>query len=210
MNISAVAILIGYLIGSISPSYILGRLLRGIDIRDYGDGNAGGLNTYHVLGLRPAIVTVVFDLSKGLVSMYFASILGASLICIQLAGLAAILGHVFPLYLKFRGGKGIGTAVGILFYYLYLMIKNDWLSPLWLFIYVASVILIFYISRRKEILGAIALPLLLVIILFSSPLNLVTAFAGLLILYMFFINFLINIYKKQTVEQEKSHSLSNN
>lgn len=210
MNISAVAILIGYLIGSISPSYILGRLLRGIDIRDYGDGNAGGMNTYYVLGLKPAIITVVFDLSKGLVSMYFASILGASLICIQLAGLAAILGHVFPLYLKFRGGKGIGTAVGILFYYLYLMIKNDWLSPLWLFIYVASVILIFYISRRKEILGAIALPLLLVIILFSSPLNLVTAFAGLLILYMFFINFLINIYKKQTVEQEKSHSLSNN
>ncbi len=199
MNVSVGVILLGYLIGSISPSYILGKLLKGIDIREHGDSNAGGMNTYYVLGFRPAIITVVFDLSKGLISMYLASILGASPVCIQLTGLAAILGHVFPIYLKFRGGKGIGTAVGILFYYLYLMIKNGWLSPLWLVIYIVAVILIFYISRRKEILGAIALPLLLAIILFSSPLNLVTAFAGILILYMFFINFLINIYKNESV-----------
>ena len=210
MNISVAAILLGYLIGSISPSYLLGKLLRGIDIREHGDGNAGGMNTYYVLGLRPAIITVIFDLSKGLLSMHVAFILGVSPLCIQLTGLAAILGHVFPVYLKFRGGKGIGTAVGILFYYLYLMIKNDWLSPLWLLIYIVAVILIFYISRRKEILGAIALPLLLTIILFNSPLNLVTIFASIIILYMFFINFLINIYKKQPAEQEKSHSLSNN
>jgi len=203
MNISVAAILLGYLIGSISPSYILGKLLRDIDIREHGDGNAGGLNTYHVLGLRPAIITVVFDLSKGLISMYIASLLSTSPICIQLTGMAAILGHVFPFYLKFKGGKGIGTAVGILFYYLYLMIKNDWLSPYWLLIYIASIILIFYITRRKEVLGVIALPLLLAIILFSCPLNLVTTFAGILILYMFFINILINIYKKQPVEQEQ-------
>jgi len=134
MNISVAAILLGYLIGSISPSYILGKLLRDIDIREHGDGNAGGMNTYYVLGLRPAIITVVFDLSKGLISMYLATLLGASPICIQLTGMAAILGHVFPFYLKFKGGKGIGTAVGILFYYLYLIIKNDWLSPYWLLI----------------------------------------------------------------------------
>ncbi len=203
MNISFAAILLGYLIGSISPSFILGKLLRGIDIRDHGDGNAGGMNTYYVLGLRPAIITVVFYHSKGLISMYIAFLLGASPVCIQLTGIAAILGHVFPFYLKFRGGKGIGTAVGILFYYLYLMIKNDWLSPLWLLIYVVFIILIFYITRRKEVLGIIALPLLLAVILFSCPLNLVTAFAGILILYMFFVNFLINIYKKQPVEQEQ-------
>lgn len=202
MNISLIVILFGYLIGSISPAHMLGKLLAGIDIRQHGDGNAGGMNVYYVLGLKPAAITAIFDLSKGLISMYIASILGASLICIQLTGLAAVLGHVFPFYLRLKGGKGIGTSVGILFYYLYLMLKNQWLSFYWLIIYIAGLILLFYLTRKKEIVGLIALPLLLALIILSSPLNLITSFAGLLVIYMFFINFLINIYKKKPLEQE--------
>lgn len=86
-------ILLGYLIGSLSPAYILGKLLKGIDIREHGDGNAGGMNVYYVLGLKPAVVTGIFDLSKALISMYIASLLGGSSIFIHLTGIAAIAGH---------------------------------------------------------------------------------------------------------------------
>jgi len=68
-------IFFGYLKGSISPAYILGKLLRGIDIRQHGDGNAGRMNVYYVLGLKPTVITAIFDLSKGLISMYIASLL---------------------------------------------------------------------------------------------------------------------------------------
>lgn len=202
MNISFIAILLGYFIGSISPSYVLGKLLKGIDIREHGDGNAGGTNAYHVLGFKAAAITIIFDLSKGLISIYIASVLGASPIFIHLTGLAAVLGHVFPFYLKFRGGKGIGTSIGILFYYLYLMIKNQWLSIYWLLIYVLVVALLFYIIRKKEIVGIISLPLLLALIFLASPLNLITTCAGVLVIYIFFMNFFLNIYRRKPLEQE--------
>jgi glycerol-3-phosphate acyltransferase PlsY len=202
MNISFMAVFLGYLIGSISLAYLLGKLLRGIDIREHGDGNAGGMNVYYVLGLKPAVVTVIFDLSKGLISMYVVSLLGANSIFIHLTGLAAVAGHVFPFYLKFKGGKGIGTCLGILFYYLYLMLKNQWLSFYWLIIYLVGIILFYFITRKKELLGVVALPLLLVIILLSSPLNSITIFAGLVIMYIFFINVLINIFRKSPLGQE--------
>jgi glycerol-3-phosphate acyltransferase PlsY len=202
MDISFAVIFLGYFIGSVSPSYILGKLLRGIDIREHGDGNAGGMNAYHVLGLKPAVITAVFDLSKGLISMYIASLLVTKPAFIHLTGLAAILGHVLPFYLQFRGGKGIGTSVGILFYYVYIMLKNQWLPFYWLIIYILGIMILFYLTRRKEIVGVVALPLLLVIVILSSPLNLITAFAGLLLIYMFFVNFFINIYKRTRAEQE--------
>ena len=195
-------ILIGYFIGSISPAYILGEILRGIDIRRHGDGNAGGMNVYYVLGLKPAIVTVIFDLSKGLISMYIASILGTSSIWIHLTGFAAVSGHVFPFYLKFKGGKGIGTSIGILFYYLFIMLKSQWLPFYWLIIFVLGVVLLFFIIRKREIVGLIALPLLLGLIFLSSPFNVITAFAGLIIIYIFAINFLINILRKKPLAQE--------
>ncbi|MFQ6082867.1 MAG: glycerol-3-phosphate acyltransferase [Candidatus Aminicenantia bacterium] len=201
-HFSLISILIGYLIGSISPAYILGKLLKGIDIREHGDGNAGGMNVYNVLGIKPAIVTVIFDLSKGLISMYIASILGVGVLYIYSTGMAAILGHVFPFYLKFKGGKGIGTATGILFYYIYLMLKNQWLAYYWLIIYIAGIILVFYITRKGEIVGLIALPSLFALVFLTSPLNSITIFSGIIIFYMFSINFLINIYKKKPIKQE--------
>ncbi|MFQ6069901.1 MAG: glycerol-3-phosphate acyltransferase [Candidatus Aminicenantales bacterium] len=197
-------LIIGYALGSLSPAYFLGKLLKGIDIRQHGDGNAGGLNAYNVLGAWPALVTVIFDLFKGLVSMYIASLLGAGSIFVHLAGLTAVLGHVFPFYLGFRGGKGIGTSMGILFYYLYLMLRNQWLSLPWLLGYVGMVILLFFIVKRKEIVGLISLPLLLGLIFLSSPLRPVTLFAALLVLYIFLMNFYLNIYRKKPAVQQVS------
>ena len=99
MNPLFIALLLlgGYLFGSISPSYILGRLLKNIDIREHGTKNAGATNVYKVLGLGPAVITVVFDLSKGLLIMYAAHLLGASPPIMHIAGFAAVLGHVYAL-----------------------------------------------------------------------------------------------------------------
>jgi len=68
--------ILGYLIGAISPSYFLGKILKGIDIREHGDHNAGTLNTLHVLGLLPAIITAFFDLTKGLIVALLACYIG--------------------------------------------------------------------------------------------------------------------------------------
>ncbi|MCP2519395.1 glycerol-3-phosphate acyltransferase [Candidatus Aminicenantes bacterium AC-335-A11] len=193
--VNLISLLIGYLIGSFSPSYFLGKLLKGIDIREHGDGNAGGTNVYYVLGLKPAIVVALADMSKGLISMYLAYKLGASNLFIHLAGLSAIAGHVFPFYLSFRGGKGIATGMGILFYYFYVLMSNKWLPYYVFLLYLVFIFLVYFITRRKEILGIIALPSLLILILIFAPFNLVTIFSGIIIIYIFIMNFALNILK---------------
>jgi len=96
------SIIIGYAIGSLSPAYFLGKVLKNVDIREVGDKNAGTSNVYKVLGIIPAIITATYDLSKGLLAMLVASLIGVPEPIIYLSGLAAIVGHVFPFYLNFR------------------------------------------------------------------------------------------------------------
>jgi len=112
----ALAIFTGSLLGSVNPAFFFGKILRGIDIREHGTKNAGTTNTKKVLGIGPAIVTAIFDLSKGLIAIWIASALGPPPVWAYLAGLSAIFGHIFPFYLNFRGGQGTATAVGLLFY----------------------------------------------------------------------------------------------
>jgi len=194
MNIiSLLSLFLGYMIGSLSPSYFLGKLIKSIDIREHGDGNAGGSNVYHVVGLKAAVIVVIFDLSKGLISMYIASRLGVGDLFVHIAGLAAVAGHVFPFYLSFRGGKGIGTSLGILFYYFYTMIRNTWLTLYLLLFLIFILFVVHFVTRKKEILGLIALPSLLVIVLISSPFNLITVFSGIYIIYIFVVNIVLNI-----------------
>lgn len=103
--------IIAYLIGSVSNSYILGKIFKMKDIRDYGSKNAGATNAFRVLGAKLGIITLFLDIFKGvlavLISKYF-DIEFASYIAI----LGAVLGHDFPFYLKFNAGKGVSTTVG--------------------------------------------------------------------------------------------------
>lgn len=200
------AIIIGYLLGSISPSYILGKVLRGIDIREHGTGNAGTTNAKRVLGLGPAIICAIYDLAKGLVSMWIAYLLGVSEVFIFTAGFAAIVGHVFPFYLGFRGGQGVGTAVGIL---LYLLVRFLWVDPstgflqlylgqagqvglpgLDLLILAIMVLSLLIITRTGELIGIIVLPILAYFILKNYGANNWTVFSVIIITFIFGINFL--------------------
>jgi len=110
--------LAGYLLGSISGSLVLGRL-RGIDIRAMGSGNAGGTNALRTVGWGFALGVVLIDVGKGWVAAGLLPLLfaeGGSTEFLHygaVAGFAAVLGHIWPLYFRFRGGKGAGTAVGV-------------------------------------------------------------------------------------------------
>jgi len=108
-----IALLIGaYLLGSIPTALILSRRLKGVDIREAGNGNMGAQNTYHVLGQKPAIFVFIIDLIKGALPVLIAQFWGFDLYIQYLAGICAILGHDFPVFAGFKGGQGTATTAG--------------------------------------------------------------------------------------------------
>jgi acyl phosphate:glycerol-3-phosphate acyltransferase len=107
------AIVIGYLLGSISFSYLLTQLLKGYDIRQHGSGNAGATNMLRVVGKWPAITVFLLDLLKGMVAVWVGSMLTHDPVVMLLSGVASIVGHNWPIFLGFRGGKGIATTIGV-------------------------------------------------------------------------------------------------
>lgn len=110
----ALAIIIGYLLGSIPPAYIAGRLVKGIDIRQVGGGNVGTLNVMREIGAASGIAVLIVDIAKGSLAVLIAQWLGVSTLFVFIAGFAAIVGHNWPVFLQFRGGKGAATTLGVL------------------------------------------------------------------------------------------------
>ncbi len=115
-------ILTCYLIGSIPPAYILGRILKKTDIREHGSGNVGFTNALRVLGVVPGIITLVIDIAKGFLPIwcirqygwFVAERFGVPIdVSMALCGIAVIAGHNWPIYIGFRGGKGVATGCGI-------------------------------------------------------------------------------------------------
>ncbi len=111
---AALLIATAYLLGSLSGSLLLGRL-RGVDIRRQGSGNAGGTNALRTQGWKFALGTVLVDVGKGVLAVWLAQRYGGAIDWLPwAAGAAAVLGHVWPVFHGFRGGKGAGTLVGAL------------------------------------------------------------------------------------------------
>ncbi|OAB32632.1 acyl-phosphate glycerol 3-phosphate acyltransferase [Paenibacillus macquariensis subsp. defensor] len=115
MLMQIISLIMSYLIGSISFSVLLAKMLKGIDIRQHGSGNAGATNTLRILGKGPAIVVLCLDVLKGIIAVWLGKWLGGDVAWIPaLCGIAAIIGHNWPLYFHFRGGKGVATTIGVL------------------------------------------------------------------------------------------------
>ncbi|QHA92329.1 glycerol-3-phosphate 1-O-acyltransferase PlsY [Bacillus sp. N1-1] len=111
-----IAILIciaAYLLGSISFSYLIAKFVKKIDIRDHGSGNAGATNTLRVLGTGPAIAVLALDVIKGILAVWLGYWFSSEPIVPFLAGISAILGHNWPIFFGFRGGKGVATTIGV-------------------------------------------------------------------------------------------------
>ncbi len=163
MMISVVVLLSAYVLGSVSGSLLLGRL-RGVDIRMQGSGNAGGTNALRTQGWKFALGTVLIDLGKGLLAVWLAQVVFVP----APAGLpyaalfAAILGHVWPLFHGFRGGKGAGTLVGgliLLWPFALLPVLSVWLLCLGLSGFVGL----------ATVLAALSLPLTALATAADSP-----------------------------------------
>jgi glycerol-3-phosphate acyltransferase PlsY len=104
-----------YFVGAIPTSYLAGRIFRGIDLREHGSKNLGATNVYRTLGWKYAIPVGLFDIAKGAVPvLLFAPLVSDSQLFALACGIAAILGHVFSVFVRFRGGKGVATAAGVM------------------------------------------------------------------------------------------------
>ncbi len=114
-------VLLAYLLGSIPTSVWIGKVFYNIDVREFGSGNAGATNTFRVLGKKAGIPVLIIDILKGslAVSLSFLSVYeinSSGFINLQLAlGIAALIGHIFPIFAGFRGGKGVATILGVVF-----------------------------------------------------------------------------------------------
>lgn len=114
--------IIAYLLGSISFSVIFTKKFAGFDVRKKGSGNAGSTNVLRTAGKKPAILTLLCDIAKGVLAVFIASLVGkickadinTSAILIQIAGICVVIGHTFPIFFGFKGGKGVATALGVL------------------------------------------------------------------------------------------------
>ncbi len=112
IGITAVVVVLGYLLGSIPTGFIVGSW-AGVDVRKSGSGNVGATNVARVVGKRQGIFTLAVDIAKGFVPVFIALQLGLNTTSVAMTAVAAFLGHLFPIFLRFKGGKGVATAFGI-------------------------------------------------------------------------------------------------
>ena len=157
-------LLISYVTGSTPSSIIVGKVVKGIDIREHGSGNAGGTNVFRVLGWKPALVVIIVDIFKGwLPTAIYATTLfqdqpiqdiGAVQI---LCGFAAVLGHTYTMFAGFKGGKGVGTLGGMLIALFPIAV------PLCIIVFAIVLILTGYVSLGS-IIASVSLPIILLIL----------------------------------------------
>ncbi len=107
-----------YLLGSVPSGYLIGKAFKGIDIRDFGSGNIGFTNVLRAIGTFPALIVLIIDITKGIISVYlgffFAQLMGIDCqVMGGIGGLASIVGHNWPIFLKFKGGKGVAVTAGV-------------------------------------------------------------------------------------------------
>lgn len=151
INIIA-AVVIGYLLGSIPFAYIISRLKKGVDIRDVGGGNVGALNTWREIGPVYGLTVLAADILKGVFAVLIARWLDVSLVWVCVAGFAAVVGHNWPVFIKFQGGKGAATVLGALVA----------LTPVQLLIAAAIVLILIGVTRnvRLALFALVLVPLL--------------------------------------------------
>ena len=135
-----------YLLGSVPAAYLVAKWSRGIDIRKYGSGNVGASNVVRIVSKRWAIPVIIFDLGKGALMVWAAQLLGLGIAEQVTVGLAAVVGHCWPVFLRFNGGRGALTAIGVVFI----------LAP-WLALILLAVAFLFFPFRQLALGTTVAM-----------------------------------------------------
>lgn len=162
--IIAVGAILAYLIGSLPSAVWLGQAYQGIDVRDFGSGNAGATNTFRVLGTKAGIFVMALDIFKGLTAVTLATVwmqLGfiaeSQIVLFKLVfGISAVLGHIFPIYIGFRGGKGVATLLGMV------LGINPLVAAICIAMFLIVLLLTKYVSLGS-IIGTLTFPVMLMI-----------------------------------------------
>ena len=137
------AILIGYVLGSLPFALIIGKLFYNTDVRNYGSGNLGGSNTGRVLGKKAGLTVMVLDVAKVVLAFTITSLLKFQLSSVILAGCFATIGHCYPMFANFKGGKAVSTLYGFLFGCMIFVFKD----PLVFFLPLGIFLLTLYITK---------------------------------------------------------------
>ncbi len=155
-GVNVALVVFAYLIGSIPVGVVLGKM-KGVDPRKTGSGNIGATNVMRAGGKVLGIVTLLADTAKGFIPVAVAGALGAGELVISSVGLAVFLGHVFPVFLRFRGGKGVATALGV-----YIAVRPSVILAA--FIIFVIVFMIWRYVSLASIIGAVIVPIGLYIV----------------------------------------------
>lgn len=153
---TAISIILAYLIGSLSGALIIAKMLGLPDPRSIGSGNAGATNMKRVGGTKVGVMVLIFDLVKGLVAVILGHLFGVHPLILGMVAFAAVLGHVFPVFFQFKGGKGVATALGCLIGlapWVGLVVALTWIIVAYLFKY----------SSLASLVATIAAPIYILI-----------------------------------------------
>lgn len=171
-----------YLIGAIPTGIVLSRLMGSEDIRKKGSGNIGATNVYRVAGKLAGVLTLVGDTMKGFLPLLaYKAWLDPTPIQLGIASAIAIIGHCYPIYLKFKGGKGVATALGI-----FLVLSPQAVLGA-LLVFVLAVVITRYISLGS-VLAAMSAPLLILMLNHPQPIFLATLFIAMLVVWRHRVN----------------------
>ena len=170
-----ILMIVAYILGSIPNALWIGKAFKGIDVREHGSKNTGSTNAARVLGAKLGILTLILDISKGAIPTLIASMLLDSSISVILVGICAILGHSFSIFMKFKGGKAVATTVGV---FIVLVPGAILLAAIIFF-------LVFGITRYvslSSMIGAISLPIWIIIFYKNIPLTIFGIIIAILII----------------------------
>ena len=190
----AIIAIVAYLIGSINFSIILSKKMAGFDVREKGSGNAGTTNMLRTVGKKAAAITLVCDILKGVVAILIAIAVGKifknsnGALLVQIAGVAVILGHTFPIFFKFKGGKGVATSLGVL-------IMSNWQIGLICLVFA----LILMVLTQMVSVGSIAAAILYPVLTLFIPQNYIVS--GNYLIYSIILAVLIVFNHRENVKR---------
>ncbi|MGG3889774.1 glycerol-3-phosphate 1-O-acyltransferase PlsY [Metabacillus fastidiosus] len=173
--IIVIIFVLAYLLGSIPSGLIVGKVGYGIDIREHGSGNLGGTNTFRTLGIKAGLIVTSADILKGTLAASLPVLFGQTGLHPLLVGIVAVLGHTYPVFAKFKGGKAVATSAGVLLFY----------NPILFITMIAVFFLVLYLCKMVSLSSMLAGVYGVIFSLFTGdiPLILVVSALTLFVIY---------------------------